>query len=117
MVENIEFSGAAVPDENGAGITTGLVANNIFSGGGTVLSGVNTITLRTNLISNAPGLVDSANFDYRLAAGPPAINAGSDPGTGAGVSLVPTSQYLHPFNREDRPTRNGIDMGAYEYAP
>jgi hypothetical protein len=95
--------------------TTGLVANNIFSGGGTVLSGTNTITLRTNLVSNSPGLVDSANFDYRLAAGSPAINAGSDPGTGAGVSLVPTSQYLHPASRQDRPSVGTIDIGAYEF--
>jgi hypothetical protein len=96
--------------------TTGLIANNIFTGGGTVLSGVNTMTLLTNLVSNAPGLVDSANFDYHLVQGSPAIDQGSNPGTGAGVSLVPTSQYVHPARRQDRPNVGSkIDIGAYEF--
>jgi hypothetical protein len=96
--------------------TTGLVANNIFTGGGTVLSGTNTMTQLTNLVSNTPGLVDSANFDYHLAAGSPAIDEGSDPGTGAGISLVPTSQYVHPARRQDRPSAGSkIDIGAYEF--
>jgi hypothetical protein len=95
--------------------TTGLVANNIFSGRGTVLGGSNTMTQTTNLVSNTPGLVDSANYNYRLAPGSAAINKGSDPGTGAGVSLVPTSQYLDSANREDRPIVGTIDIGAYEF--
>jgi len=86
---------------NGIG-TTGQIVNNIFSGNGTVLSGTNTMTLTTNLVSNTPGLVNSANYDYRLAPGSPAIDAGSNPGTGAGVSLVPTSQYcIPPTGRTD----------------
>jgi hypothetical protein len=34
---------------------------------------------------------------------------------GAGVSLAPTSQYLHPDNRQDRPSVGVIDIGAYEF--
>jgi hypothetical protein len=96
--------------------TTGVVANNIFTGGGTVLTGANTMTLLSNLVTNTPGLVDPANFDYHLAAGSPAIDQGSNPGTGAGVSLAPTSQYVHPAGRQDRPSAGTtIDIGAYEF--
>jgi hypothetical protein len=93
--------------------TTARIVNNIFVGPGTVLSGPGTLT--TNLVSNTPGLVNRATFDYRLAAGSAAINAGTDPGLGAGVSLAPTSQYLHPSNRQDRPSVGVIDIGAYEF--
>ena len=41
--------------------------------------------------------------------------AGSDPGTGASVSLTPASQYVHPTNRQDRPINGTIDIGAYEF--
>lgn len=95
--------------------TTARIVNNIFSGGGAVLSGPGTLT--TNLVSNTPGLVDIAGFDYRLTASSPARDAGSDPGTGAGVSLRPTSQYVHPLGRMDRPTAGPIDIGADEYSP
>ena len=96
------------------GGTTARFVNNIFAGGGAVPSGAG-ITLTTNLVSNAPGLVDRSNFDYRLTAGSGAINAGGNPGVGAGVSLAPTSQYLHPANRQDRPSAGAIDIGAYEF--
>jgi hypothetical protein len=108
--------------------TTALFVNNIFAGGGTVRTQAG-ITYTTNLASPAlsqaavPGitsvssvsLVNSAGFDYHLASGSPAINAGSDPGTGASVSLTPTSQYVHPTNRQDRPINGTIDIGAYEF--
>jgi hypothetical protein len=62
--------------------------------------------------------VDRAGFDYRLTAGSPAINAGTDPGLVGGVSLVPTYQYRHTARRDKRTTAGGtIDVGAYEYAP
>lgn len=95
--------------------TTARVVNNIFSGGGTVLSGPGTLT--TNLVSSSAGLADVTNYDYRLTASSPARNAGSDPGSGAGVSLTPTSQYVHPHNRQDRPATGAIDIGAYEFMP
>jgi hypothetical protein len=96
--------------------TTGLVANNIFTGGGTVLSGVNSMTLLTNLVSNTPGLVDSTNFDYHLTSASAAIDQGSNPGSGAGFSLAPTSHYVHPIGRHDRSTVGSkVDIGAYEF--
>jgi hypothetical protein len=99
------------------GGTTARIVNNIFAGGGTVLSGPGTLT--TNLVSNSPGLVDIANYDYRLtAAATGAIDKGSDPGTSpAGFDLKPTSEYVHPYNRRDRPVVGPLDIGAYEFTP
>jgi hypothetical protein len=94
--------------------TTVKIVNNIFSGGGSVPSGAG---VATNLVSNAPGLVDIVNFDYRLTAASAARDAGTDPGSAAGVSLVPTSQYVHPAGRQDRPSVGQIDIGAYEFSP
>lgn len=96
---------------------SGKIVNNIFAGGGSVPTGTATRTVTSNLTANpssVAGLVDRANFDYRLAAGSPAIDAGSDPGLGAGISLAPTSHYLHPASRQDRPSAGTIDIGAYE---
>lgn len=99
------------------GGTTARIVNNIFSGGGTVLSGPGTLT--TNLVSNSPGLVDIANYDYQLtAAATGAIDQGSDPGlSSTGFDLTPTSEYVHPSNRRDRPVDGSIDIGAYEFVP
>jgi len=101
-----------------SGGTTALIVNNIFTGSGTVPSTGGTITATNNLVSNTPGLVDRANFDYRLTAGASgAIDKGTNPGTDASgtVSLTPTSQYVHPISREDRPVNGTIDIGAYEF--
>ena len=86
--------------------------NNIFAGGGTVLSGVGTLT--TNLVSNNPGFVDAADYNYHLASGSPAINAGTAPGTVNGVKLVPVYEYAN-LSGIARPKHGVIDIGAYEY--
>lgn len=86
--------------------------NNIFAGGGTVLSGAGTLT--TNLVSNNPGFVDAAHYNYHLAAGSPAINAGTAPGSVNGVSLVPVYQYSN-LTGVTRPKHGAIDIGAFEY--
>jgi hypothetical protein len=86
--------------------------NNIFAGGGTVLSGVGTLT--TNLVSDDPGFVDAADQDYHLADGSPAIDAGSDPGVVDGISLAPAFEYAN-LSGVARPNDGVIDIGAYEY--
>jgi hypothetical protein len=73
------------------------------------------LAVANNLISSAPGLVDAANFDYHLTSTSPARDAGTNPGTAGTVSLSPTSQYVQPTNREDRPVNGTIDIGAYEF--
>jgi hypothetical protein len=102
-----------------SGSPTARLVNNIFAGRGNTPVGIPTgagVTSTTNLFSNSAGLANSAGFDYHLTAGSPAINAGTNPGATPGsVSLVPTSQYVHPTSREDRPVNGAIDIGAYEF--
>lgn len=93
--------------------TQSKLINNIFCGPGTLLSG--TATQTTNLVSNTPGLVNAASYDYHLAAGSAAINAGTSPGTGGGFDLTPIYQYVHPLGREARPVNAATDIGAYEF--
>jgi len=100
------------------GGTTARIVNNIFAGGGSLPPASGTVTLTSNVSANPTsqaGLVSPATFDYHLTSGSPARNAGTDPGTVGSVNLTPTSQYLHPANREDRPVNSTIDMGAYEF--
>jgi hypothetical protein len=95
------------------GPTAAVVVDNIFVGGGTVLSGPGDLT--GNLETDDAGLVDRAGYDYHLTAGSPAIDAGADPGTGGGISLAPEFQYVHPAGGEPRASVGAIDIGAYEF--
>ena len=97
------------------GGTTAKIINNIFSGNGTVLSGPGTLV--SNLVSNTPGLVNIAAFDYRLTAASPARDAGSNPGSVNGFDLTPIYEYVHVAGQKARPRIGGIDIGAYEYSP
>jgi hypothetical protein len=90
------------------------IINNIFAGRGSVLQG-GAGELSHNLVSEHPALRDPKNFDYRLSSGSPAIDAGSNPGTGDGVNLRPTEQYVHKTGKRSRPMVGAIDIGAYEY--
>jgi hypothetical protein len=89
--------------------------NNIFAGGGTVLAGSSGENI-TNLVGNAPGLVNSKGFDYHLAPGSAAIDNGSDPGEANAISLQPVSHYVHKAGGEARLLKGNIDIGAYEFA-
>jgi hypothetical protein len=100
-----------------AGGTTAQFVNNLFVGPGSVPSGAG-VTSTSNLTpgsGSAAGLVNSAAFDYHLTSTSPARNAGTAPGSAGSVSLVPTSQYVQPISREDRPVDGAIDIGAYEF--
>jgi hypothetical protein len=90
--------------------------NNLFVGQGSQPSGGN-VQATTNLVTNAPGLVNENGFDYRLTSTSPARNAGSAPGSARGVNLAPVYQYVHKAKREARTTEGTIDIGAYEFVP
>jgi hypothetical protein len=91
-----------------------VIKNNIFQGSGAVTTQAGAI--EANNFSGNAKLVNPAGYDYHLQAGSPAINAGADPGQGAGISLTPVYQYVHPSCAEGRTTTgNGIDIGAYEF--
>jgi len=97
------------------GSNSATVQNNLFVGNGTLVSG--TATQVTNLRTNTPNFVDISAFDYRPTAATPGIDLGTAPGLGGSFGLTPIYQYSHPLNREARPARNGIDIGAYEFIP
>jgi hypothetical protein len=100
-----------------SGGTTARFVNNIFAGPGSVPSGAG-VTSMNNLTAasgTAAGLVDSGAYDYHLTSTSPARDAGVDPGAAGAVSLTPTSQYVHPISREDRPVSGALDIGAYEF--
>jgi hypothetical protein len=98
------------------GATTSMpvvATNNIFFGGGTLSSQASTV-FSHNYSGTNPMFVDAATFNYQLLPGSPAIDAGIDPGSGAGQSLVPTDEYVHPTSGMPRPIVGPIDIGAYE---
>ena len=98
-----------------SGGTIATLQNNLFVGNGTLVSG--TATQVSNLRTNTPNFVNIGAFDYRPTATTPGIDLGTASGLGGTFSLTPIYQYVHPTNRETRPTRNAIDIGAYEFVP
>jgi hypothetical protein len=96
------------------GTTTFRSVNNLLVGNGTAHSGKQP-QAATNLQTTAPGLVNIDGFDYRLTSNSAARDAGSDPGSAAGVDLMPAYQYVHPARREVRAANGAIDIGAYEF--
>jgi hypothetical protein len=94
-----------------AGTQTALLENDIFRGPGTVtaFTGATVATSWTDADGD-PLLVDQAGYDYRLQAGSPCVDMGTDPG-----ALAPTLQYVHPASTEPRVVAGAtIDIGAYE---
>jgi len=115
-VVNDKGSGAFVSLSGGP---TARLINNIFvgsTGGLPAASGTVTLTSNRTGTTASAGLVNAAAFDYHLTSGSPARDTGTDPGSAAATSLVPTSQYVDPANRQDRAVVNSaIDQGAYEF--
>lgn len=112
-----DYGGGTYLEGNTSNPASVLLENNIFAGGGSIsnvaYNGV------TNLATNNPGFqswtpgTDGGN--YQLAAGSPAIGAGTQPGSANGFSLVPTEEYVAPLSSQARPVENPIDIGAYAY--
>ena len=95
------------------GTGTVKLLNNIFAGPGRMLDGPG--DAGKNLLADKADFRDAAHFDYRLRSGSRAIGAGKDPGQVDGFKLVPTSQYAHPLQAQQRDIAKGIDLGAYQY--
>lgn len=101
-----------------AGSPTFVSVNNLFVGPGTQYGGASPGDDRANIVSaDGAGLfIDRAGYDYRLADSASAIDGGAEPGEGGGMSLAPTSQYLHPASSEERVMIGAAyDVGAFEH--
>ena len=100
--------------------TFAKAVNNIFVGvpGYKEISAPNMImenNLRFNTLESAP-FVNIAEYNYQLTADAEAINAGVNPGSVNGISLMPTTQYVHKSSGETRQISGPeIDIGAYEF--
>jgi hypothetical protein len=95
------------------------IANNVFAGAGSILSGTparldSAGNVRVTSIA-AAGFASAASYDYRLLAGSPAIDAGRDPGPNGDMPMVPLFEYEHPVSRHPRTMEGLPDAGAYEH--
>jgi len=95
------------------GVPAVLVRNNIFTGGGTVISQA-TADLAGNFETGDPMLVNAAGYDYHLQPGSPCVDMGIDVAAVGEFNLTPDHQYVHPANTESRIAVGQIDIGAYE---
>ena len=115
---NDRFDGRFIQFSNAT--TLVKLVNNLFLGPGTLTQG-NTAVLDTThniRLTNiaAAMLSDPANFEYRLLAGSPCINAGIDPGYFNNVPLAALNSYLHPLGNTNRwYSGSAPDVGAYEH--
>lgn len=92
-----------------------VIRNNIFAGSDSI-TGQATAILEANFSAKDgdPLFVNLDMFDYHLQDGSPCKDGGVDPGTGAGMSLLPVQHYVHPASSEGRTSVGAIDIGAYE---
>ncbi|MEK7538952.1 MAG: peptidoglycan-binding protein [Patescibacteria group bacterium] len=110
-VVNSRGSGTFVSVATGG---TAQIQNNLFIGGGTILSGPGTLT--NNLTPSATNLVSESTYNYHLTGTAAGINAGTSAGsTASGYALTPTLEYVHPLNTQVRTISGALDVGAYEY--
>lgn len=83
--------------------------------------GVQTLGVRAdqashNWVGADPGFRDRAGFDYRLAPGSSAIDAGILLGVSGGMRLTADRQYVHRAASAPRRRVGRVDLGAYEFA-
>jgi Bacterial Ig-like domain (group 1) len=119
---------SCTPPPNGPSVTVpAVVENNVFLGAETEATNQASAFEENNLVeSNAISsnlaalhLNNPTAFDFRLATGSPAIQAGVYPPTNNGGAAdskaVPASQYVIPTNQAAWPTTSGsaMDAGAF----
>jgi MYXO-CTERM domain-containing protein len=96
---------------NAVGSPPLTLVNNLYHGAGTTPPGgtSNWIDSQGN-----PLLEDPTDYNYLLLPGSPCIDAGTNPGTGAGEPLQPVAQYLPDAGAETRDNAHW-DIGAFEF--
>lgn len=94
--------------------TPAVLKNNVFFGTGTVTAQASAV-LANNSTTTNPGFVNLDGHDFHLVAGSELVDKGADPGTGGGLSLLPTAQYVAVASQEGRSVAGAaIDIGAFE---
>lgn len=88
------------------------LVNNLFAGPGTVTNYAG--ATQQGSCTTPPTFVDEAGFDFHLAPGSACLDTGVAAGSGGGLSLTPTRQYVHPRSSEGRVAVNAPDPGAFE---
>ncbi|MFN0175609.1 MAG: right-handed parallel beta-helix repeat-containing protein [Saprospiraceae bacterium] len=117
-IVNDRFNGRFLQYSNAT--TLVKLVNNLFLGPGTLLQGTSLVMDTTHNIwlTNiaAANLSNSANFEYRLTASSPCVDAGTDAGYFNNVPLTALYAYLHPLGRTARWFSGAApDIGAYEH--
>ncbi|MBC7774841.1 MAG: T9SS type A sorting domain-containing protein, partial [Phycisphaerae bacterium] len=117
-VVNDRFDGRFMQFSNAT--TLVKLVNNLFLGPGTLMQGTTAVLDTTHNIRltniAAAMLTDPANYNYRLLASSPCVNAGIDPGSFNNVPLTALYAYLHPLGRTARwYSGSAPDVGAYEH--
>jgi hypothetical protein len=95
----------------GSGVAP-VVAQNDISTGSPVFAGRAGARLRHDCLTDHPGFVDAARYDYALRASSPCRRRGRRPGSAHGFSLIPHFQYAGVAGRTRR-TDGGTIAGAF----
>lgn len=106
----------------GPGVSEAEMINNLmvdFPSSDRVVDGPSAGVLKqkNNLITNSPGFYNQEARNFYLTASSPAVDAGIDPGSVNGFSLIPRYQFQFPAAAVARPVSGALDAGAYEYTP
>ena len=86
------------------------VINNLVVGSKTVLTGPGEST--NNLVTDQPGFVDAAQYDFRLSPKSPALGAGIEPGRAGDFNLRPESYFRDPVSKAALPAGGRLNVGA-----
>ncbi|MFO1052485.1 MAG: PKD domain-containing protein [Planctomycetota bacterium] len=92
---------------------TAHLFDNVFCGPGGILEGQG--EQAGNLDSDTPGFVDRAGYDFRLAPGSAAIDAGIAAGGAYGTALVPAFEYRDVATCVPRVDGGAPDVGAFAF--
>jgi hypothetical protein len=98
----------------------GAVDNNLLAagpGGGATIPMLHVqdgVTAGANRTAQNAGLRDPAAFDFRPAAGSPAIGLGRDPGAAGGVTLLQAYAYVQGGRARPVAVKPPIDAGAFQ---
>ena len=96
---------------------TAVIRNNLCIGA-IPLTNVANAEKSGNLLLNSvadAGLVEAAQFDYRIKTGSPAIGKGIPPGMAGTFDLTPKFEYVHPCSMKKRPNSGTLDAGAFQH--